>query len=289
MPSVVIAAHNEERVIKTTLDAVLAAKVEGTREVIVSANGCTDATASVARRPGVVVIDRPQPGKASALNAGDQAAKEFPRIYLDADIIVPPGGLATLLAKLDSARALAAVPCREVNTKGRPWPVRAYSAISERLPAFRNGLFGRGMIALSEEGRARFSTFPEMIADDLFLDSLFSESEKLHVPDVVITVEAPYTSRDLLRRLVRVRRGNREMRAAGGAGVLTIDVRRAERWAWLRDVVLREPRLAPAALPYLSFTVLAALLARRKREAARAWQRDESTRNRASSGGAVET
>ena len=34
------------------------------------------------------------------------------------------------------------------------------------------------MIALSEEGRARFDAFPTLIADDLFLDSQFSAAEK---------------------------------------------------------------------------------------------------------------
>jgi len=284
MPSVVIAAHNEELVIGATLDSVLAQETAGPIEVIVCANGCTDRTASVASRPGVVVIDRPEPGKAGALNAGDQAAIGLPRIYLDADIIVPAGGIARLLARLeDGSGVFAAVPRRQLNLAGRPWPVCAYSMINERLPVFRNGLFGRGMIALSAEGRSRFDQFPAMIADDLFLDSLFTDDEKSEADDVLIIVEAPYTTRDLLRRLIRVRRGNTEMRAAGAAGELGVQVRPAARWAWLTEVVRREPRLAPAAIPYVMFTIAAGLLARRGTPSGQSWGRDESTRQKVNS------
>ena len=280
MPSVVIAAHNEENVIGPSLDALLAQKTSTPIDVVVSANGCTDRTVAVATRPGVRVVDRPEPGKAAALNAGDQAAEGFPRIYLDADILVPPGGLHAVLDRFTrSPDLLAVVPRRRLNTTGRPWPVRAYFAINERLPAFRNGLFGRGMIALSEHGRARFDEFPAMIADDLFVDSLFSADEKSEVSDIEVVVEAPFTTKALVQRLVRVRRGNAEMRAAAANGLVDVPVRPADRWAWLRDVVVPNPRLAAASVPYLCITVLAAMLARRGR-ASDTWGRDESTRQR---------
>ena len=280
MPSVVIAAHNEEYVIGLTLEALLQDGQANDLQIIVSANGCTDGTVRVATRTGVTVIDRAEPGKAGALNAGDEAATTYPRVYLDADIVVPPGGIAQLVALIDTPRApLAVVPSRRLNTAGSPWPVRAYFAINERLPAFRDGLFGRGLIALSEEGRSRFDTFPLMIADDLFLDSQFTAEEKAEAEHVVVVVEAPRTSRDLLRRLVRVRRGNAEMRAASQQGEVAVAIRPSDRWAWLRDVVVPEPRLAPAAIPYLGFTVLAALLARRSPDGKEAWGRDESTRS----------
>lgn len=279
MPSIVIAAHNEENVIGQALDALLEQAISARFEVVVSANGCTDRTVAVATRPGVTVIDRPEPGKAAALNAGEQAVVGFPRVYLDADILVPPGALAAILGRFAQSPApLAVMPRRRLNTTGRPWAVRAYFAINERLPAFRNGLFGRGMIALSQQGRARFDRFPAMIADDLFLDSLFSDGEKAEVSGVEVVVEAPFTTRDLVRRLVRVRRGNAQMRAAAEAGLVDVRVRPADRWAWLRAVVLPNPRLWPASVPYVSVTLIAALLARRRAPGAGGWGRDESTR-----------
>jgi len=271
MSSVVIAAHNEENVLDACLRSLLQQGVTA-GDIVVVANGCVDRTADVARQHGVVVVELAQAGKARALNAGDEAAKTFPRIYLDADIVVPPGGVNTVTAGL-SANMLVGVPQRRVETSGRPWPVRAYFTINERLPAFREGLFGRGMIVLSEEGRKRFDRFPELIADDLFLDSLFVGSEKVIVDDAVVVVEAPHTAKDLFRRLVRVRRGNREMRAAGVS--LGSDVRPSDPWAWLRESAPR-PALWPAAVCYAAFTIAATVAARRA--GGDAWGRDESTR-----------
>lgn len=282
MPTVVIAAHNEQNVIGATLDALLQQSLQPGIDIVVSANGCTDDTVTVAQRRGVTVIDRVEPGKAAALNAAEQFASGFPRVYLDADIVVPPDGLAKLLAGLHPpAAALAVYPRRAINTVGRPWPVRAYFAINERLPVFRHGLFGRGLIVLSERGRARFDEFPLLVADDLFLDSLFTDAEKTEVSSVEVLVEAPFSTRELVRRLVRVRRGNAELRASASAGEVG-GVRPADRWSWLRDVVMPEPRLIAHAVAYVAISVTAELLARRAgTKGQHPWGRDESTRRQA--------
>jgi glycosyltransferase involved in cell wall biosynthesis len=274
---VIIAAYNEEAVIGPCLDALRAQDITTPLEIIVSANGCSDRTAEVAAAHGAIVIDRTEPGKPAALNAAEEIASSFPRIYLDADIVVPPRAIEMILETLStSPHKLAAVPGRRINTQGRPIAIKGYFAINQRLPVFRNGLFGRGMIALSEAGRSRFTSFPSLIADDLFVDSLFVSAEKAEVVGVNVTVEAPHTTRDLLARLVRVRRGNAQMRAASAAGDVEVAVRPSDTWAWLRDVVAKDPRLAFAAVPYLAITLLAGVLARR--QATTSWGRDESTR-----------
>ena len=66
------------------------------------------------------------------------------------------------------------------------------------------------------------------------------------------------------------------MRVAAASGSVASSVRRSDRWAWLRDVVLPEPRLAFAAVPYVGITLWAGLLARRKTSTV--WGRDNSTR-----------
>ncbi|MGI5950237.1 MAG: glycosyltransferase [Brooklawnia sp.] len=278
MTSIVIAAHNEAAVISRTLDALLTPPAPLGQEIIVVANGCTDDTVAIARGRGVQVIDRAEPGKAAALNAGDAIATTFPRIYLDADIVLPPGGVEALVGALEATGALAAVPARRVALTGRPWPVRAYFTISQRLPVFRDGLFGRGCVALSRAGRGRFGTFPLMVADDLFLDSLFSAGERTVVPGIEVVVEAPYSTVALFRRLVRVRRGNAAMRAEMGRGGVPRTVRPSDRWSWLRDVVLPNPRLLPAGVVYFVLTLAAAIAARRGPSASLSWGKDESTR-----------
>ena len=272
MVSVIIAAYDEEAVLGATLDA-LRADAPGA-EVIVVANGCHDGTAGVARlRSGVRVIELPDGSKPRALNAGDAVATTFPRIYLDADICVPRGAVRALETALEQPGILAAVPGRRLDVQGRPWLVRAHSRVHERLPVFRDGLFGRGMIALSEAGRSRFASFPEMVADDLFVDSLFGSEERAHVDDVVVTVETPTTTRQLVHRLDRVRRGSSAMRRASASTTGRGPVREADSWAWLRDVVARDPRLLLPGLAYAAITATAALRARSPRADSLAWGR----------------
>jgi glycosyltransferase involved in cell wall biosynthesis len=270
--SVVIAAHNEAAVIGKCLDALLADAPPGPFDVTVVANGCTDATAEVAEsRPGVRVLSLPEPGKAGALNAGDEVAVGFPRLYLDADIVLVPGSVPALVAAVRSG-LLAAAPGRKLDTEARPLPVRAYYAINRRLPAFRDALYGRGAIMLSADGRARFDRFPELHADDLFLDSLFQPGEKREVAGALSTVATPRRTADLIRRLVRVRAGNKAMRAAGAGP--SGAVRASRRSSWFRDVVLPRPWLAPAGVFYAAIT----LIAERRSRGAADWGRDESSR-----------
>jgi glycosyltransferase involved in cell wall biosynthesis len=271
MISVVIAAHNEEAVIGRCLDAILGDGLD----ITVVANGCTDRTAEVARqRPGVRVLDLPAAGKPGALNAGDAVAVGFPRVYLDADVVLSPGAIPALAAALDDG-PLAVVPQRVLDVHGRPILVRAYYAINKHLPAYRNALFGRGAIVLSEQGRARFAEFPTMTADDLFLDSLFADGERVEVPDVTSRVATPRKTADLVRRLTRVRAGNAALRRESA---LPAGVRSSVRSSWLRDVVLPRPWLAPAAACYVSLIATAELRARRSRGSAVQWGRDESSR-----------
>jgi len=258
MSSVVIAAFNEANVIDLCLSALTSDASD--LEIVVVPNGCTDATAGIARSfPGVVVIELPRPGKAAALNAGDAAARTFPRAYLDADVSVSGRDLEHLFGALDG-QVLAVAPRRKVDVSGRPLPIRAYFAIHRHLPVMAGSLFGRGLVVVSEEGRQRFTAFPDLVADDLFLDGLFGPAQKLVVADV------------------RVRRGNAVMRVQAGTAGVRSSVAPADRTAWLRVVVLKRPWLAPAAAWYVALSLAAAMGARRDDHGA--WGQDESSRQR---------
>lgn len=283
--SVVIAAHNEASVLGQCLERLLADAAPDELTVVVVANGCTDDTASIARAHGVHVIELPQPGKAAALNAADRSEPGYPRLYLDADILLRTDDVRALLRAVAPAAptaptapsapaSLAAVPQRHLAVEGRPLLVRCYYAVHTRLPVFQQSLFGRGAIAVSEQGRARFAEFPDELGDDLFLDSVFAQHERHVVAEVTSVVQAPLSTRALLRRLVRVRRGNRELSRHAVHGHT---VRQSDRWAWLRDVVRRDPRLLPAGLVYAAMTVTAEVQARRS-VGSTDWGQDTSTR-----------
>jgi hypothetical protein len=133
---------------------------------------------------------------------------------------------------------------------------------------------------VNEAGRARFAEFPEETADDLFLDALFGPHERTIVDAVTSLVEVPHTTKDLLRRLIRVRRGNIQLRRAdltGSRPEETLQVRRSDHWSWLRDVIIPRPSLAPAGLLYATLTLIAEWWARGSIDR-HTWGRDESTR-----------
>lgn len=287
-PSVVIAAHNEEQVLARCLESLTAGATAAGLEIVVAANGCSDGTAAVARSfPGVTVVELPRPGKVAALNAAEAVATGFPRIFLDADICLTPDQVEWLCdaltiadAAVGGAVATAATPLltyprRRVDVSDRPLFVRAYYTINRRLPAFTSGAFGRGVMCVSAVGRHRFDVFPEVIADDLFLDSLFTGAEKRQVAQVEVVVQAPRRTHDLLRRLERVRRGNRALRHELEHDP-TASVPAARTLSWLTDVALRRPWLLPAAGVYVALTAVAELRSRRRGSAG--WGRDDSTR-----------
>lgn len=264
MTTVLIAAHNEEAVIGRTLDGLLAGGSPEPLRVIVAANGCTDNTVSVVGSRPVEVVEVAAAGKAAALNAAERRATGYPRIYLDADIRLDKCAIERLSDSLranpdDTApRPLVAVPTRAVDVSRSCRCVRMYYRIHALHPSYATALFGRGAVAISEAGRARFADFPEVIADDLFLDSLFDTSEAIHLDDVVSVVEAVTSTRLLLRRLARVRRGNKQLRAADRTG----RVRPAAGTRWLVAAVRADPVLAPAAAVYVGLTVIAEARAR---------------------------
>lgn len=215
--SIIIAAHDEEAVIGRTLGRLQEAVAQGAVEVIVVCNGCTDRTFEVARGfPGVRVLDLREASKSAALRAGDRVVGPGPRIYLDADIDM------TSRAAIDTLRALragavAARPPRRFDSAGAQWVVRRWYHVRRQLTSTTRALWGAGCYALSETGRARFSEFPEVTADDLFIQSFFAPEEVTIVQTDPVVVRTPRTLRALLRIRRRVYRSHVPASARVGA------------------------------------------------------------------------
>jgi glycosyltransferase involved in cell wall biosynthesis len=260
--SVIVPAFNEGVWIAETLRTLTSSREFGPDiEVIVAANGCTDDTVEIARSFGVRVLEIGIPSKTAALNAADEVASGQVRVYLDADMAVTAGLIRRLAEAADSPGAAAATPRPTVDTSDSSWPVRAYYAINTRLPVFEGHLFGRGIIAISAEARARFTSFPEITADDMFLDAVVRAEEKREI-DERVRVVAPRRVAELIRRIARARNGNDEfwryLRSTDRPnGAPAFAVAGPNSWSWLRDVVLHAPQLLPAACCYVAITVLA--------------------------------
>jgi len=271
--SVVVPAHNEATVLARLLDSLAPLAADGTVEVIVSCNGCTDGTEAVAGRyPGVRVLSSPEPSKAAALNAADGVATRWPRLYVDADIEVSAEAVRATLDRLAAGPALAARPAYRYSDEGADWIVRAYYRARGRMPSLSASLWGAGVYGLSQRGHERIGAFPDLTVDDLFVDRQFLRHEIEIVPTVPVVVRTPRNVRALLPTLSRVLRGREQVIAADRSA----DTTRQTMGALARSV--RGPRSLFDAAVYAAV----ALAARRQAADSGAngprWERDDSSR-----------
>ena len=212
--SVVVPAHDEASVIGRLLRQLIDTDVDERLEILVVANGCTDATVAVATgiSPRIRVVEIAQASKIAALNAGDEAAGAFPRAYVDADVMVSAQALLAVADGLSDNGALLGAPRFAVDTHGASVWVRQYYRIWEHSDYHLSGLAGSGVFVLSASGREHFGVFPDIIADDLFVLRTVPADRRLAPVEHTFTVLAPKDFRTLLRRQTRIAAGNRQLR-----------------------------------------------------------------------------
>lgn len=272
--AVIVPAYDEAMVIERTLNPLSQLAVEGSIELIVVCNGCTDDTAQRARGiPGAVVLETDVGSKTFALNTGDAAATAWPRLYLDADIEITPTAVLAVLDELRRGDVLAARPAFRYGTRGATALVRAYYRARTRMTAQRDALWWAGVYALTEAGHRRFGRFPDITGDDKFVDSQFATDEKVVVttePSIWVT---PTDVRGLLTVLGRHNRGNVELAALDPLGAPTTAGATAR--AVLRTA--RGPRSAADAVVYLAVALLVRWRAARP---STSWERDVTSRSR---------
>jgi Glycosyl transferase family 2 len=275
--TVVIPAHNEGRVIGRLLAQLVRGAPPGL-DVIVVANGCTDNTAEVAASfgPGVRVLSIPVASKRAALAAGDEAARDFPRLYVDADIELGAEDVRALAEAVRQPGVLAAAPERALSLAASSWPVRWYYDVWTRLPEVLLALWGRGVIAVSELGHERLASLPPLLADDLAASLSFAPGERRIVPGARAVHHPPRTLTDLLHRRVRAYTGVAQIERTADAPPSTERTRLTDLLAITRS----EPRMAPRVALFLAVAVVARLRARRAltRGDYSTWLRDESSR-----------
>jgi glycosyltransferase involved in cell wall biosynthesis len=272
--SVVIPAHNEEAVIMRALDAFVNDLRDGEAHVVVVPNGCTDRTAELSQSvAGVETLDIAVASKSAALNAGDRHARGLPRIYVDADVVINADTLRALATALAGPAPRVASPTVRFNVDGRPWTVRSFHRVYEKLPYIDDALIGHGVYALSAAGRARFDEFPVVTADDLFVQRLFTKAERIILDTHFVDVQTPKTLRSLIAIRTRTAYGNRQLAVLSEA---THAASTRTTISALARLIRSEPQILPAAAVYVGVTLVARMKAKRK--AASVWQRDNSTR-----------
>ena len=276
--SIIIPAHNEEKVLAGTLAPLLPGVSDGSVKVIVVCNGCSDCTAKVAgaEHPAIICLITPVASKTHALNLGEAKAHWFPRIYQDADVVLTLDAVYRLADALQRGPCLAAAPAMRMDLRHASWAVRSYYDIWQRLPYVREGMIGCGVYALSVQGRKRFSVFPDIIADDGYVRALFKSHERAVVPECWSLVRAPRNLAGLLKIKARSRRGRYELARAFPKLLANEQKNYGNALLPLLTSVTLWPKLAV----YLFVNLCARLLARKGQQRGNDhWERDESSRD----------
>jgi glycosyltransferase involved in cell wall biosynthesis len=283
MISIVVPAHNEASVIARTLGPWVNNPDSDEISVVVVCNGCTDETAAIARRfgPTVRVIESDVASKVHALNLGDQTSSTFPRIYIDADVLVTVDAIRALAGRLEPGDVLAVAPTPDIDLTGCSWPVRLYFGIRSRLPSACQGVGGSGVYALSEAGRRRFAQFPDVIADDTYVRLQFKPEERETLASVKSTVFPARTIRQLIAVRTRAYAGTFEL----ARRFPELRVNKGENNNRTLIGLFKESRLWPGLLIYCYVNILARCRAVvRSRIRTSVWQRDHTSRRAPSAG-----
>lgn len=280
MISVIIPAHNEESVIARTLAAITANAQPGEFDVIVVCNGCTDNTAGVARSfgPSVRVVETRIANKAHALNLGDELACSFPRVYLDADVIITANAIRSLARRLEAGDVLAVAPKASIDLSHCSWAVRAFYEIRSLLPSASEGIGGSGVYVLSEAGRRRFDRFPAITADDGYVRVQFQVEERKTLECVTSTVFPARTLRALIAVKARAHYGSFELQEV--YPVLWKNRGESNKHSLVR--LFRNPLLWPKLVVYCLVTAIARFEGKSLQGDKRAfeWERDSTSRVR---------
>jgi glycosyltransferase involved in cell wall biosynthesis len=277
MISVIVPAHNESSVIARTLRAITEGAASDELEVIVVCNGCTDDTASVARQCGALVrvIETNTARKTHALNLGDKEARGFPRIYVDADVVIALPAIRALVKRLAMEDVLVVAPIAEVDLAGCSWPVKAFYEIRSYLPSAQEGIGGSGVYALSEAGRRRFGDFPQITADDGYVRIQFRPEERETLGQVGSTVFPPRTLKDLIATKTRSHYGSYEL-AREFPDLWKNRGESNHRSIW---ALFRNPKLWASLVAYCWVTIVARRRARKRLGfSVSVWERDDTSR-----------
>lgn len=284
MISVIIPAYNESAVIARTLRSVLSAMKSEPGEIIVVCNGCVDNTFEIASQFGtpVRVLNIEQGSKIAALNLGDENARFFPRMYLDADIELSPNALHEVATTLSGGLIHAAAPAMNCEADGASkWVQRFYRTWLSR-PYHRQGHVGSGFVGISEHGRNRFDRFPDIIADDEFIRRQFHPPERSVISSATFTIRVPLDLKSLIKVKTRSRLGTYQL---------------ADRFPELddnlvnatapppspEDAIEQHPQLPPSWRDHLAYGILCLIVRARalwqfRRGEFHHWERDETSR-----------
>lgn len=172
--SIVVPVYNEAAVLQETVPAVLAAIGSEDVEVVYVCNGCTDGSANIISTIGdgrVTVVSILKKNKLAALRAGEAQVSAFPRIFLDADCLVPSNVFSKIVKALDGRDTELVSPALTYDPTGASLASKMIADVWCELARSRNTAF-QVLLAVSRKGRSRWGEWPsseQLFADDAFV------------------------------------------------------------------------------------------------------------------------
>lgn len=213
MATAIVPAHNEATVIRRCLDSLISQ--EGLDSIIVACNGCTDDTVKIVSEeyPDVLCLDITTPSKVGALNEAEKHIVSWPVFYVDADVSFSSMAVRRVVEGMKDRGLLLASPEPDIDVSKSSWLVRRFYDAWLRLPYIKEGVVATCTFVISQEGRKRFTEFPDVIADDGYVRSHFYAHELGNIPGATVHVTAPKTVASLIKIKSRARLGNVELKA----------------------------------------------------------------------------
>ena len=185
---VVIPCHNEEALLPSCLQGLLWQGSGFDLRVVAVANGCDDATADTLRSFGdkfaefgiaLLVLEIAEANKSRALNEGlKHVRSDSAVVFLDGDTVLLPDTLQSLADELERTTGPRMASPRAVGVRPRSRLARGYFAVWRELPSVENDTVGAGCYAVNAAGMKRVGSFPDVVADDAFVRSLFAPEER---------------------------------------------------------------------------------------------------------------
>ncbi|GEM_PF-1809144 len=169
--SCIVPVHNEAARLAPTIESLLAQDYPAERmEIVVALNGCTDASAVVARRYPVKVVESDRKGMSFGKNLGARAASGDLFVFVDADTVLPPQGVGALVAQMRRHARIVATVAGLPERGGLV--VRACFWIANRYAQRTKTHAPGGIVAIDHETYAAIKGFDEGLRQGTSTDLL---------------------------------------------------------------------------------------------------------------------